>query len=34
MGPIYLDISQGRLYEAWDEATQNEVQDFPVEKEG
>ena len=28
MGPIYLDISLSRLYEAWDEQALQEVEDF------
>jgi hypothetical protein len=28
MGPIYIDISLNRLYEAWDEYSLQEVEDF------
>lgn len=31
MGPINLDISLNRLYEAWDEQAFSEVQDFKLD---
>ena len=33
LGPILLDISMNRLYESWDEAFQDEVDDFLKESD-